>query len=357
MIKEFNHWINNILFPEKLSEKLFIYLPECGLGDKITCFPAFRMLKKLNPDKKIVLVTEESMISIWKLNKYIDFVIPQEILSKGLESIFIRNGDNGKICDWSFFEHHQQHIVKSAVKYIAGVTPDEKKDDLTYEFELTESQLEKVEKCKNELLELANGKEIIGIAPANTMISRMWPLEYWEQLTQLLKDNEYFVVALGGNNDLKVKNVDLNALGRYPIAVIPRLLDNFKYLITVNSGMIHIGSVNQEVKMVYLNIGQFPEKIVLPFRKNNNIYHNRIIINHKCEYKSKCFEGHITNREIVKQMEEYKKQFMIDTGESFPENQFKLLQKYTCWYYCYKDRNKFSCNKQITPEMVLEKIL
>ncbi len=357
MIKEFNFWINNILVSETLSEKIFIYLPECGLGDKITCFPAFRILKKLNPNKKIVLVTEESVIDVWKLNKYIDFIIPQEILSNGLESIFIRNVDSGKICDWSYFEHHQQNVVKSCVKYIAGVMPDEKKDDLTYEFELTESQLEKAENIKNQLLNLADGKKLIGISPANTMFSRMWSKEYWEKLVDLLHDHNYFVVSFGGKNDLNISNVDFDGRGKIGVVITPKVLDIFDYVVVCNNGMLHIAFVNQDVKIVYLNTGQYFEKIMLPYRKNNNQYYNVIVINHNCDYRAKCFEGHITNREINKQMENYKKEFMLESGESFPMSQHKLLQKFTCWYYCYKDRNKFSCNKQITPEMVLEKIL
>jgi len=356
MIKEFNHWTNNILSAEKLSEKLFIYLPECGLGDKITCFPAFRILKKLNSGKKIILVTEESVIDIWKLNKFIDFVIPQEILTNGLESIFLRkNADEGRICNWTFYEHHQQHVVKSCVKYIAGIEADEKNHDLTYEFELTDSQLDLVERERIKLLNKADGKKIVGIAPANTMFSRMWPVDYWKKLVNLIKDN-YYVVSLGGKNDLTISNVDFDARGLYHIPIIPKLLDEFHCLVTVNSGMLHIGSVNQNLWMIHLNTGQYPEEIMLPYRGKNDIYHNRIVLNHSCELKKECFEGHITNQKIDEQYLEYKKQYLRETGKLWPDTQHQILQKFTCWYYCLKNKDKYSCNKQITPETVAEKI-
>ncbi len=357
MLRQFEHWLNHILSVEVIPGKIFIYLPECGLGDKITCFPAFRLLKQRNPDKKIVLVTEESVSFIWKLNKYIDYMIPVEVLKDWQNNIFIREKiDIGKICYWTFFEHHQQNVIKSCVYYIAGFMPDEEKDDLTYEFELTESQLNLADQIKNDLLERAKGKRIFGITPANTMFSRTWPMEYYIKLVNYLKDLGYYTVALGGKNDLEVPNVDYDARDRMGVAVIPKVLDIFDYIQVVNNGMLHIAFVNQDVKIVYLNTGQYPEKIMLPYRKQNNQYHNVLVFNHNCFYKEKCFEGHITNREITKQMNNYLKDYYIETGKIFPQSRIQLLQKYTCWFYCYKEKDKYSCNKQITPEQIIQRI-
>ena len=313
---KYNNWVENVLIANQPKGNIFIYLPECGLGDKITCFPAFRYLKKLNPDKKIILVTEEFASDIWRLNKYIDFIIPQEYLASGPESIFLRDKlDTGKICNWSFFEHHQKHVVKSCVEKITGEIPNEKTIDLTYEFNLSAADVALAEASAAELLKKAGSKKLIAIAPANTMLSRMWPGGYWFKLVELLQKENYYVVSLGGNNDLDIKNVDLDKRNKYPIRLIPRILDVFDYLIEINSGMLHIGSVNQDIKMVHLNTGQYPEKIMLPFRANNDIYHNRIVINHSCPEKYDCFFGHITEREIDKQSEEYNSQFMLETGE------------------------------------------
>lgn len=357
MLEHFQTWLHSVIKLVDLSSKIFIYLPDCGIGDRISCFPAFRILKKLNEDKKIILITSEIGIDVFKLCKYIDFVVPAEIFLEGPKSIFLRQGkDDGRICNWTFYEHHQQHVVKSAVKYIAGVDPNECDNyDLTYEFSVRDYHIEKAEVVKNELLEKSSGKKIIGIAPANTMLSRMWPVNYWEKLTMLLKKEfNSYVVSIVGPNDLNVSNVDY--VVRTDVAVVPLILDIFANLITVSSGMLHIGSVNQEVKMTYLNIGQFPADLLLPFRKNNDIYYNRIIIEHNCPYKKQCFMGHITNVEINKQLEKYEKEYIMDTGRIFPKDQFALLQKYTCWHYCYKPFDKYSCSKLIHPEDVLIKL-
>lgn len=352
--EKIDNFVNNVLdtFEEK---RLFIWLPPCGLGDKITCFPAFRQLKTLYPDYKIILITEPLSLDIWKVNKYIDFVFSEDYI-KGVDNLLIReNLDIIKKCTWSFFEHHQKHVVKTCIEKITGQSCDDDVD-LTYEFNISEKDLENAKKHQDDLLSRANGKKIVAIAPANTMLSRMWPGGYWHNLTKLLQKEKYYVVSLGGKSDLDLKNVDYDARNKYPIRMIPKILDVVHCLINVNSGMLHIGSVNQDVNMIHLNTGQYPEKIMLPFRKNNNKYHNRIVINHECPDRYDCFEGHITEREIDKQTNEYINQFRQETKKEFPEQFLPLLQKFTCWYYCLHEDDKYSCNKQITPEKVLEAV-
>ncbi len=355
---QYNYWIDNVL--DRFEEKrLFIYLPSCGLGDKITCFPAFRHLKSLNKDKKIILITEPLAIDIWKLCRYIDIVIPEDSI-RGPEAVMIKEEfDTGKICNWSFFEHHQNHVIKSCVIHICGPESIDDLDniDLTYQFSIYEEDLAGIKQFQDELLYKAKGRKLVAIAPANTMLSRMWPANYWAKLTEQLQKNNFYVVALGGKNDLEIKKVDFDARNKYPIRIIPRILDVFEYLVQINSGMLHIGSVNQDIKMVHLNTGQYPEHIMLPFRKNNNIYHNRIVINHSCPDKYECFYGHLTEQQIRKQSNDYSNEFKIETGQDLPIEQQMLLQKFTCWYYCLREKDKYMCNKQITPERVIEQMI
>lgn len=133
------------------------------------------------------------------------------------------------------------------------------------------------------------------------MYSRMWSKEYWIKLTKLLQENGYFVVSLGGNNDLKITNVDLDKRNLYEVRNLPRILDIFDNVITLNSGMLHIASINQDVKITYMNVGQFPAELIVPYRRGR-LFHNVDVIEQGCISKNECFMGHITETSIRPQM-------------------------------------------------------
>jgi len=352
LLEKYNSWVETLdIFNE---ERIFIWLAPMGLGDKLSTLPGFRHLKKLNPDKKIVLYTEPLSIDLWKSVKYIDSIIPEGYI-KGDGSLNVRQLDIARRAGFqSFFEHHQKHISKSSVESICDV---EYTDDIPLEYELTtyDYDIPKIEEFKKELIEKAREKKIVAIAPAYTMYARMWSTKSWKRLTDLLQKENYYVVALGGNNDLEIKNVDLDKCGKYPIRILPKLLDLFHCVVTLNSGMLHLASVNQDVKIVYISVGQFPPELIAPYRRNK-LFHNMEIINHNCNLKQACFEGHITEKLLRPTMYSFMDQYKHETGTDYPQDKIELMKKYCCWHYCAKVMNKYTCRDLITPEEVMVKI-
>ena len=349
LVEKYNTWTKNLV-PFKDS-RVFIWLGPAGLGDKITCLPAFRHLKKMYPDKKVVLYVEPLMTDLWKYCKYIDFVIP-EFYIKSPDALGITTTDLAIRAWWSFYEHHQQHICKSGIIYICNT---DYTDDIPLEYEISilAEDLPKIEEYKNEILDAAKGKKIVAIAPAYTMYSRMWSVESWTKLTQMLQDDGCFVVSLGGNNDLKVPNVDMEKCGLIPIRMVPHVLNIFDCLFTLNSGMLHLGSVNQDVRIIYISVGQFPPELIAPYRKGK-LFHNMDVIDHSCAIKADCFKSHIEETKIRPAMNTFLATYQKETGTKFPDENIELMKKYVCWHYCAKVMDKYSCSKLITPEKVYQ---
>jgi len=349
LIEKYETWVKTLV-PFK-DDKVFIWLGPAGLGDKITCLPAFRHLKKMYPNRKVILYVEPLISDLWRYCKYIDFTIP-EFYIKSPDALGITKSDLAIRAWWTFYEHHQQHICKSGIIYICNT---EYKDDipLEYEIDILAEDLPKIEGYKNEILDLAKGKKIVSIAPAYTMFSRMWSIESWTKLVQMLKDDGNFVVSLGGINDLKVPNVDLEKCGLIPVRMVPHVLDIFDTLFTLNSGMLHLGSVNQDVRIVYISVGQFPPELIAPYRRGK-LFHNMDVIDHSCPLKGECFKGHIEETKIRPMMNNFLSAYQKESGTKFPEENIELMKKYVCWHYCAKIMDKYSCSKLITPEKVFE---
>lgn len=346
---KFDRWIKTLSPYDK--SKVYVWLAPAGLGDKITHLPAFRHLKKMYPERQVVLYTEPLVSELWKSCRYIDTIIPEDCI-RGEGALYINpERDMGIRAWWSFYEHHQKHIVKSSVEHICNI---DYSDDIPLDFELDVFgyDLPEIEKSKNKLTELARGKKIAVIAPAYTMFSRMWSVAYWETLTKYLKHRDYFVLALGGNNDLKIKNVDLDMCGKYPIRHVPHLLDIVDVVFTLNSGMLHLSSVNQKVPIVYISVGQFPPDLIAPYR-NGKLADGMLIIEHDCPLKAECFDEHITEKGINEQAQS----FLNQLNAPLANKDMPLLQKFICWHYCKKVVEKYKCAEMIEPETVLSKFI
>jgi len=348
--EKYTNWVKTLTpYDEK---RVYVWLSNAGLGDKISNLPAFRHLKKMYPDRKIVLYTEPLVFDLWKSCRYIDVAIPEGYV-RGDAALHVRPEDIAIKAFWSFYEHHQKHIVASSVEYICNTeyTPD---IPLEYELDIFDYDIPEIEAAKNELLDLAKGKPIVGIAPAYTMYSRMWDCSSWERLTKQLQHEGYFVVALGGNNDLDPKNVDINKCGKYKIRQVPHILDIFECVLTLNSGMLHLASVNQDVPMVYISVGQFPPELICPHR-HGRIFHKMLVIDHNCQLKNQCFHQHIEETAINSQGKAFLERWKKEENEDFKDD--GLLQKYICWFYCNKILGKYKCAELISPQKVMKQFL
>jgi ADP-heptose:LPS heptosyltransferase len=321
-----------------------------GLGDMITLIPTIRLLKKNNPDKELIVVTWFQNIDILAYCDYVDYIVPIDIMNEDWKvSVNFNQEDKVFSLIHSFLEQHKDHIVKSPISEIAKMSPEGA--NLEFELSVRDFDLPVIEEHKKKLLDLAKGKKIVGLGAAITMYSRMYPQKHWQELTNILRANNYFVVTLGHASDMNL-DVDFDARGLYPIRHIPKILDVFDSVFVVNSGMMHLAGVNQDVHLVILSVGQFPAELVVPFR-HGKLSHNSTIIRHTCPIVNKCFKDHITEVGINEQCNDFINRWQQESRRDFPVEEGRLPIKFICWKYCNKKTNKFSCS-DMSPALVYE---
>lgn len=307
-----------------------------GMGDKIHVTAAIREYKKLNPTHKILVMIDKTP-EVFKNNPYVDYVIPGCITN-----IQYRNGyDIYHYFEWSFYEHHQyDHVVAPYFKYILD---DYGIDKYDYSMELYPNYYETIE-CDKFIQDIRQvNKKIVGISPSYTMYNRMLNKDNWQKIVDILNDQGYIVVSFGDKRDLELNKV-IDKRGIFSINTIPYILDRLDHVICVNGGFLNIAACTKEVHILFLNVGEFPSRLFVPVR-NKKLGWNCDIIEHECEFKEKCFKGHIEEDilrdQIKSNISKYGKDYELD-----------IIEKYSVWNYCAKEQNKYTCGNLIFDNFV-----
>ena len=328
---EIGNWLDSVLSNSRKPRTL-IDCHECtGLGDKIHITPALREYRRRNPDREIILLTDEfGAGNIFRGNPNIDYIIPHRIA----EVKFNKAIDIFMPLSWSFYEHHQyDHIVASHFKYIVG---DYGIDKFDYSTEMFTSENGRM---NADLLfsQIPTNKPLMAVSAANTMFNRMWERDRWQDIVnRLIK--KYTVVLFGSKNDFELENV-FDIRGKLGINEVPYMLDKFDDCICLNNGFLVIAGCTKKVHIHFLNVGEFPSHLFTPVR-NGELAWNCDVINHKCPIKDVCFEGHI-GEDI------FQKQYKVNKDKYRATYSDELIKKYTAWCYCAKDEDKYECRKMI----------
>jgi len=94
----------------------------------------------------------------------------------------------------------------------------------------------------------ALGKNLVGIAPGSVWATKMWPAENFAAVADWLKDNGYTPVIIGAPDDVPAaeklmhssKYEHINMCGKTSLKELPALIANFEFLVTNDSGPMHI---------------------------------------------------------------------------------------------------------------------
>jgi len=322
-----------------------------GMGDNITLIPTMRALKRKYPDKDLVVITKFHNIKIFSYCDYVDYIIPVDLFEEHwrIGANFIHE-DMVFSLNTYFITHHNDHIVKTRIKEIAKINPEN--EPLEFELSIKDYDIPIIEEHKKQLLKLANGKPIVGINPGVTAYARMYPQAHWQKLANILRDNGYFVVSLGHDSDLHI-DVDFDSMGKYAAHQIPKILDVFEAIFVISSGILQLASINQDIHIVLINAGQFPAKIFAPYR-HGKLGYNITIIGHNCPVFDKCFKEHIAGHNAhIKQCQDFIEQWEKCAGREFPVEEVEIPSTYTSWVYCGKENNKFVCSN-LDPELIFQ---
>ncbi len=106
------------------------------------------------------------------------------------------------------------------------------------------------EKVHHSVDKLLPNTPFLVIAPGSTWATKEWPLERYRELAPLLSEGSFKVVVVGGEKDRKVQDVIQEQLsdrlislaGELTIAESAAVVARASLLLTVDTGMMHIGS-------------------------------------------------------------------------------------------------------------------
>lgn len=92
------------------------------------------------------------------------------------------------------------------------------------------------------------GEKPIGINPGSVWETKKWPAENFARVADMLKDRGYSPVIIGAESDrpdvdkllAASKYKHINMCGKSPLEKLPSLISCFKYLVTNDSGPMHI---------------------------------------------------------------------------------------------------------------------
>jgi ADP-heptose:LPS heptosyltransferase len=321
---------------QKGRPKAFINLVNCsGIGDLINSTPAIRHFKEANREYVLSIVVDDFYkYEILKNNPYVDYLIPAN-------NTYVRfsKSDKAIMADWSFLQQHahpskQPHVCGAYDWYI------NKKHTMDWRMEMFCNEKDLID-IKSIVDQIPKSKPWAVVCANYTMFNRMLPQESWQYLVnRLIK--KYHVISIGGVTDFKLDNV-IDLRNKFKINQIPIFLNHCEKIFTVNSGSLHVAGCNPNIEIVFLSMGEFPSSVIVPYR-NGQLGWNCKIIEHDCPLKQHCFTSH-TCDSIFR---EYLNKNMLKYKDKYPA---ELIKKWTCWEWCIKKEDKYSCGQLIADKV------
>ncbi len=289
----------------KSFSKSILIIKLGAIGDVIRTTPLITKYRNLYPDCKITWLTEFPDIlpkyaidKIYKINAVSLYILSNEKfdiainLDKETETcMLLSNLNANKKYGFIWKNNHIDIADKNAKhKLITGIFDNiSKKNTKNYMeeiFEICNLQFDNEEylisinddfktKWKNKISLLSKGKKIIGLNTGcgKRWQTRLWPPEYWIELTKELQKNNYFPILLGGEiedetNKYYSKKTNAYYPGYFSLEEFISLSDNCDVIVTQVSMMMHIAIALKKRLILFNNI----------FNKHEFYLYNRGII-------------------------------------------------------------------------------
>ncbi len=259
--------------PEK--KKVLICRWNVGLGDILIVTSALKSLRAYYPNHEIIFGCAKEYKCILENNPYIDRVVTDEALAR-------RKDDYDKIYNLSdFFEHNRYPMDKWPATGKSRI-------DLMYEdclkipavdrlpeYFITEDE---TDWAKDWLKDRRRGKRLVGFHIDSNAIARNYPLDYFEQVSDMLIHHGIDVVLVGakvGKQSLvpyhELKKFGLiNATG-LTIRETAAVLNECDEIVCVDSGILHLCAALKK-KIVALFGTIRPMNRILYYENCNEIF-------------------------------------------------------------------------------------
>lgn len=303
-----------------LSGKKILIIRLSSLGDILLSTPLLRTLKSKFRDIHIDYVVRKQYQDVLKLNPHITGLFLYEKdkvanltselkanrydviidLQNNFRSVELRNAlkvktykFNKRTTDKFLLVNFKIDRLKNApqipVRYAESVPG----------LELDEGGLELFSENKT-AEQLKDKSRLIGIAPGSRHFTKMWPMEYFEQIGNLLTISGYDVVLLGGKDDLsiceelseKIKGA-VNMCNRDDLLQTAADMKKCKAVVCNDSGMMHTACA-LKVPVIAFYGSTVKEFGFTPYKNRNLILENNSLTCRPCSHigRERCPKAH-----------------------------------------------------------------
>ena len=257
-----------------LEAKKIMVISNTALGDTILSTPAIKSLKKSFPEAHIIAILKSTYVPLFKDFNYIDEIIEYNGKYKGFVKTVLKirklNPDivlilhsNGpqdiQLCVLGKCQFILKHPTQSKLKqYLSHDFKQKEQHNIEDKLDLVKFIAAKKIDTKMEIGKLDDAhyklkyrqyKDFVGLQIAAADIYKMWPIEYFIELTKKILEHSRSNVLITGIQEeweLGEKIVHacgkrvVNLCGKCSIEELPYLIENLNILITNDTGTLHL---------------------------------------------------------------------------------------------------------------------
>jgi heptosyltransferase-2 len=304
-----------------------------SLGDVLLTTPIVRSIKKVNPNCSIDFIVQNEFSDVYKFNPNINSLFKYDKKSRTLS--------DSKLCDFTKYDlvidlqnnKRSKEIIKDydgeiyrfkkssfkkflLVKAKINLMKDLPQIPVRYISEIENFSLdnEGLEIYGSDFKRITNKSEksLIGLCPGSKHFTKMWPIDYYMKLADLLINKGYRVAVIGSAADKDKTELLLNnkSLSNYTtdidlLATAERLAE-CSLVVCNDSGLMHLaGAVQTPLNAIFgSTVKEFG---FTPYKSKNLVLENNSLTCRPCSHigKSACPKKHF------KCMREIKPEFVI----------------------------------------------
>ncbi len=315
----------------KFMNKILI-IHTAFIGDIVLSTPLIKKIKTKYPESRVTYVTTPSGASLLKNNPMLDEVISYDKRGehKGLRGLyFLGKRLKYKGYDMAIVPH--RYLRSSMLAWLSGA-----KERIGYEnaggklfltkkipYDKSKHEVEKLlgfvdyDGFEDKKLELYPGKtekekidmvwdehslyskKVVTIAPGSKWFTKMWPVEYFNELIKRLSQLEgVAVVLIGGKDELALNLVEnekiINLINKTSLLDVAEIASRSDVVVTNDSSPIHIASAFDKPYIFAIFGATVRELGFYPWSSNSEIIEDENLYCRPCGLHGgeKCPEGH-----------------------------------------------------------------
>lgn len=304
------------------------------IGDIVLSTPMIKRIKDLYPDSKITFVTtpvgatilrnnldisevieydkrgiHSGIKGIWNLGKRLRYenfnlvLTPHRYLRSSILSWLSRSPQRVgyNIASGAFLfnkkikYNKKLHEVEKLLSFLGDV-PKNSQDLYPIDLYPSEKDKEKIQKIwdQNNL----KNEKVIAIAPGSKWFTKKWPLEYFNEVIELLHNDGYKLLVVGGKDEMLLNIVKKDGIidlrGKTSLLELAEVLRRVDIVLTNDSSPIHIASAFLNTHIIAIFGPTVREFGFFPWSKNSEVLENKNLDCRPCSIHGgdKCPKGH-----------------------------------------------------------------